>query len=80
MHYEDLLKRKIIVVNRDNIDISSYIEKYEMKDNFIVVKDFDYIDTSSTNIKENLNNSNLDPRVYNYILEHNLYSNKKSSL
>ena len=47
---------------------------------FIVVKNFDYIDTSSTNIKENLNNSNLDPRVYNYILEHNLYSNKKSSL
>ena len=80
MHYEDLLKRRVIVVNRGNIDISSYIEKYEMKENFIVVKNFDYIDTSSTNIKENLNNSNLDPRVYNYILEHNLYQNKKSSL
>ena len=80
MHYEDLLKRKIIVVNRDNIDISSYIEKYPNKDNFIVVQDFDYINTSSTNIKEDLNNSNLDPRVYNYIIEHNLYSNKKSSL
>ena len=80
MHYEDLLKRKIIVVNRDNIDISSYIEKYEMKDNFIVVQDFDYIDTSSTNIKNDLNNGNLDSRVYNYIIEHNLYSNKKSSL
>ena len=80
MNYHDLLKRKVIVVNRDNIDISSYINRFEEKDNFVVVQDFDYIDTSSTNIKNDLNNSNLDPRVYNYILEHNLYNNKKSSL
>ncbi len=80
MHYEDLLKRKIIVVNRDNIDISSYINKFENKDNFIVIQDFDYINTSSTNIKNDLNNSNLDPRVYNYILEHDLYQNKKNNL
>ena len=80
MNYHDLLKRRIIVVNRDNIDISSYINKYEEKDNFIVIQDFDYINTSSTDIKTNLNNSNLDPRVYNYIVEHDLYQNKKSSL
>ena len=80
MHYEDLLKRKIIVVNRNNIDISSYINKYEEKDNFVVVQEFDYVNTSSTDIKADLSNNNLDPRVYNYILEHNLYQNKKNSL
>ena len=78
MNYHDLLKRKVIVVNRDNIDISSYIEKYEEKDNFVVVQDFDYVETSSTDIKEDLNNSNLDPRVYQYIIKHNLYQNKSN--
>ena len=77
MNYHDLLKRKIIVVNRNNIDISSYINKYEEKDNFVVVQEFDYVNTSSTDIKADLSNNNLDPRVYNYILEHNLYQNKK---
>ena len=80
MNYHDLLKRKIIVVNRNNIDISSYINKYEEKDNFVVVQEFDYVDISSTDIKDNLLNNNLDPRVYNYILEHNLYQDKKNSL
>ena len=80
MNYHDLLKRKIIVVNRNNIDISSYINKYEEKDNFVVVQEFDYVNTSSTDIKADLSNNNLDPRVYNYILEHNLYQNKKNSL
>ena len=76
-NYHDLLKRKIIVVNRDNIDINSYINKFEEKDNFIVVQDFDYINTSSTSIKENLENNNLDLRVYYYILEHGLYKVKE---
>ena len=77
MNYHDLLKRKVIVVNRNNIDINSYIDKYEEKDNFVVVQDFDYIDISSTDIKGDLSNNNLDPRVYNYIEEHNLYKSKK---
>ncbi len=81
MEYKELLKRRIIVVNRNNIDISKYIEKYEEKDNFIVLQDFDFINISSTNIKEGDGLNNLKPEVYQYIKEHNLYKDdKKNSL
>lgn len=80
MHYQDLLKRRVIVVNRNNIDISSYINNYPEKDQFVVVQDFDFVNTSSTNIKTDLNSGYLDPRVYNYIIEHGLYQEKSSHL
>ena len=77
MNYHDLLKRRIIVVNRDNIDISSYINNYPEKDQFVVLQDFDFVNVSSTGFKSDFNNSYLDPRVYNYIMERGLYKQKK---
>jgi nicotinate-nucleotide adenylyltransferase len=77
MNYKDLLKRRIIVVNRDNIDISSYINNYPEKDQFVVLQDFDFVNVSSTGFKSDFNNSYLDPRVYNYIMERGLYKHKK---
>ena len=73
-NYKDLLKHKIIVTNRDDIDVYEYINKYEEKDNFIVLNDFPYIPISSTEIKKNIeNNNNLNPDVYKYIKDHHLY-------
>jgi nicotinate-nucleotide adenylyltransferase len=76
MNYEELLNYKIIVMNRNNIDINSYIKKYNTS-NFIVVNDFDFIDVSSTKIRSDLNNPYLDKRVLKYIKKNNLYKEVK---
>ena len=71
-NYEELLNYKIIVMNRNNIDIKSYIKKYNTS-NFIVVNDYDFLNVSSTEIRNNLNNEYLDKRVLEYIKKNNLY-------
>lgn len=70
--YQELLKYKIIVMNRDNIDINSYIEKYH-SNNFIVVNDYKYIDISSSEIRNNLDSKYLDSKVLKYIKDNYLY-------
>ena len=60
-NYKDLLKYKIIVMKRGNIDSNGYIEKFNTN-NFIVVDDYEYIDISSTDIR-NGNNKYLNPKV-----------------
>ncbi len=72
MNYEELLNYKIIVMNRNNIDVNSYIAKYNTP-NFIVINDFDFIPVSSTEIRNNLDNEYLDKRVLEYIRVNNLY-------
>ena len=71
-NYEELLQYKIIVMNRDNIDIESYTKNYK-NSNFIIVSNFDYLDVSSTKIRNDLSNEYLDDKVFNYIKMHNLY-------
>ena len=75
---DDLLEHNIIVVNRDNIDITEYTKKFNKKDNFIIIDNFDFIPVSSTYIRNNIKSENskeyLDEKVYNYIKENNLYS------
>jgi len=70
-----ILKHKVIILNRDNIDIDKYINKFKNKDNFVVVKDFKKVDISSTQIRNNLeeNKELLDEKVYKYIKENKLY-------
>lgn len=74
---DDLLEYNIIVVNRDNIDIAEHVNKFNKKDNFIVIDNFDYIPVSSTYIRNNIKAGDskeyLDEKVYNYINENNLY-------
>lgn len=72
MNYQELLKYKIIVVNRDNIDINRYINKYDSS-NFIIVNDYKYKDISSSEIRNNLNSKYLDKRVLKYIKDNHLY-------
>ena len=71
-NYQELLNYKIIIMNRNNIDINYYIQKYNTS-NFIVLNDYPYIDISSTEIRNNLDNNNIDDKVLNYIKEHKLY-------
>lgn len=71
-NYEELLKYKIIVMNRSNLDITNYLEKLG-RDNFIVLSDYNSINVSSTEIRNNLNSIYLDNKVLKYIKNNNLY-------
>ena len=71
-HVNEILENKVLVVKRDSNDIDKYISKFN-KDSFIIVKDFNPINISSSEIRKNLNNDYLDNRVYNYIKENDLY-------
>ena len=71
-NYKEILNYKIIIVNRDNIDIEKYIKKYNTN-NFIVVSNYKYIDISSTEIRNNLNSKYLDERVRDYINKNELF-------
>lgn len=78
---DEILKNKVVVLGRDDIDMESLIEKFEKKENFVLVKDFPLVSISSTLIRKNiaLNNcedidSLIDRRVYDYIRANNLYS------
>ena len=72
-----LLEYNIIVVNRDNINIKKYVNKFNKKDNFFVIDNFDYVPISSTEIRQNVDSKEakkyLDERVLKYIKNNNLY-------
>lgn len=70
-NYEEIQENKIIILNRNNIDINKYLNKYK-KEQFIPITDFPFIDVSSTEIR-NGNYKNLKPEVIDYIKKHNLY-------
>lgn len=71
---KEIMKHKIIVINRKDLDINSYLEKYHFnKKQFIIINNFKPIDISSTEIRKNLTSKNLDAKVYKYIEKNNLY-------
>ena len=72
---EILSNNKVIVLNRNNIDINSYVSKFKQKDKFIIVQDYPFIDISSTSLRGKINKDYLDKNVYNYIIEKHLYNN-----
>jgi len=71
-NYQELLKEKIIVMNRDNININEYVNKLG-RNSFIILNDFPSINISSTEIRNNINNKYLDKRVLSYIKKNHLY-------
>lgn len=78
-NYEKLLDYPIIVMNRNNIDISKYVKKYP-KNHFIIINDYPYIEISSSLLRNSLDSKYLDKKVLDYIKKNNLYrgSNGKS--
>ena len=69
---EEILKNKIIVLRRGSIKENEYLLDY--KDQFIYCDDFDYIDVSSTSIREG-DTFHLNPQIVEYIRNHHLYEN-----
>ena len=77
---DEILKNKVIVLGRNNIDTQDYIDRLDNKDNFVLCSDFKELDISSTEIrnliKENkysLLEKYLDDEVIKYIIDNNLY-------
>ena len=78
-YHEIIDNNHIIVIPRDNVNISKYLNKYN-KEKFIIVKDFNCIDINSTYIRELIRNKDylelnkyLNKEVINYIKENDLY-------
>ena len=73
---DEILKNKVIVLNRDGINIKKYICKYEKKNNFVLTDNFKEIDISSTNIRNNIYKYKdyLDKNIFEYIINNNLYN------
>lgn len=79
-NYEEILKYNLIILNRDGINITQYLEKLNKKDKYIIVNDLPNIDISSTMIRNKLKDNDyenlsmyLDEDVYEYIKEKKLY-------
>ena len=74
---DHLLEYNIIVVNRDYIDINKHVEKFNKKDNFIIIDNFDFLPISSTFIRANIESDNarefVDEKVLDYIKGKKLY-------
>lgn len=74
-NYEELLNYKIIVMNRDNIDIYKFTNKFN-SNNFIILDNYNNIKISSTNIRSNINSEYLDKEIKDYIVENKLYGRR----
>ncbi len=70
---EILSNNKVIVLNRNNIDIKKYVDKFKHSERFVIIQDFPFIDISSTKLRTKIDKRYLDKSVYNYIIENNLY-------
>lgn len=71
----EILKHKVLVINRDNIDVYQHINNFKNKENFIIVNDIEQIDISSTIIRDNIDKRDcyLDKNVLKYINKNKLY-------
>lgn len=78
---DKILENKVVVLGRDDIDMDELIQKFEKKENFVLVKEFPMIQISSTLIRKKIASNNcddieslIDKKVYEYIRKNNLYS------
>ncbi len=71
MNINEILENKIIVVNRDNVDIDKYLNNFP-KEQFVIIPNFPNISISSTEIR-NGETKNVSPKVLKYIRKNHLY-------
>ena len=67
-----ILKYNIIVLKRGNKDIKVTVDNYD-KSKIIIIDYFDYLNISSTEIREDINNEHLNDRVRKNIIDNKLY-------
>jgi len=79
---DEILQNKVLVLPRNNIEITKYINNFKQKDNFIIIQDFKEIEVSSSIIRDKIKNQEykdlnkyLDKNILNYIIKNNLYKN-----
>lgn len=79
-NYNEILDNKVLILNRDEIEIDEYVQKYDKKNSFVPVYDFEYIPVSSTYIRDCIRgklitelNEYLDHDVIDYIFLNKLY-------
>lgn len=79
-NYKEILNNNILIIPRDEINIDELLNKYEPKDKFTIVKDFIVQEISSTFIRENIKNNNIDEiknlintETLEYIINNKLY-------
>ena len=77
-NYKELIKYHFIIMNRDDIDVSKYLNK--MNGNFTVLNNYPYINVSSTEIRNKLSSKYLDKRVLEYIKKNHLYNELLSNI
>ncbi|MDD2625155.1 MAG: nicotinate-nicotinamide nucleotide adenylyltransferase [Bacilli bacterium] len=77
---DEILLNKVIVVKREILDPYVYINRFNKKDSFILIENYESINISSTNIRKlilekkyNELNKLLDSDIIEYILKNNLY-------
>lgn len=77
---DEILLNKVIVLNRNNLDSKQHIEKFKNKEQFILIKNNESLNMSSTEIRNMISNNDktqldtyLDKKVLDYIDKNNLY-------
>lgn len=77
---EQILENKVLVLPRDNIESSIYINKFRQKENFTVIKNFKQTNVSSSLIRDIVKKEKyieldkyLDKDIIEYIVKNDLY-------
>lgn len=77
---DEILENKVLVLPRNDIEETRYINNFKQKDNFIIIKDFKEIEVSSSMIRNKINKKdykNLEEytgkNILDYIIKNNLY-------
>ena len=83
-NYEEILKHKVIVIKRIKVNTRDYVNKLNAKGRFVILDNFRNMHVSSTMVRDNFYNETkenllkaIDEKVYNYIIENNLYKGGK---
>lgn len=76
-NFKELLTYNILIMNRNNIDINSYIENYP-ENKITIIDGFKDIDICSTKLREDIKygkdvSQYIDREIYDYIIIHKLY-------
>lgn len=77
---DKILDNKVIVIRRDDLNYTDFLDKFEKKESFIFVDMKNSLEVSSTLIRNKIKNNDtldldkyLDSPILDYILQNNLY-------
>lgn len=74
--YEILKNNKVLVLGRNDIDMRSCLDKFMNKSNFIIDEDFEMINISSSEIRNNIieYSEYVDEEILDYIMKNDIYN------